>query len=235
MKAVILAAGTGSRLGEITRQLPKPMIEVAGKPILAHNIDLCRNSGISEICINLHHLPNIIKDYFGDGTEFGVKINYNYEPSLLGTAGALLPFKDILKNGPFFVIYGDNFVSINLMDLKYFNEKMNSDISILFHWRNDVGNSGVAEFSLNSRIRKFIEKPTQANSNGDWVNAGIYFIQTNSIMELINKKDDFAEDIFPKLLNMDYNIYGFKTKADLVAIDTPQLLSENSKNFENNI
>ena len=158
MKAVILAAGTGSRLGKITHQLPKPMIEVAGKPLLAHNIDMCRNAGISEICINLHHLPNVIKNYFGDGSEFGVNINYNYEPSLLGTAGALLPFQNILKNGPFFVIYGDNYISFDLMDLKYFNEKINADISILFHWRNDINNSGIAEFNPDSRIIKFVEK-----------------------------------------------------------------------------
>ena len=92
-----MAAGIGSRLGEISKQLPKPMIEVNGKPILAHNIDLCINADVHEICINLHHLPHVIKDYFGDGSEFGVNITYNYEPSLLGTAGALLPFQDILK------------------------------------------------------------------------------------------------------------------------------------------
>ena len=230
---MILAAGEGQRLGEITKMIPKPMIEINGKPVLEHNLEMCRKAGINDIYINLHHLPDKIRNYFDDGSNYGVNIKYNLEPDLLGTAGALLPFKKNLKNDPFFVIYGDNFVSFELMDLKYFSEKMNADISILFHWRNDVSNSGIAEFNPNDRIIKFVEKPTRANSNGDWVNAGIYFIQKSNIIELINIQDDFGDDVFPKLLNMDYNIYGLKTTADLVAIDTPELLVESSKRFEN--
>ncbi len=76
MKAVILAAGKGERLGEITNSLPKPMIEIDQKPILEHNIIMCRDNGINDIIINLHHLPHIIKDYFGNGSNWGVKIEY---------------------------------------------------------------------------------------------------------------------------------------------------------------
>ena len=235
MKAVILAAGIGSRLGEITRQLPKPMIEVNGKPILAHNIDLCRNAGIHEICINLHHLPNVIKDYFGDGSDFGVDITYNYEPSLLGTAGALLPFQDILKHDPFFVIYGDNYICFDLLDLKLFNEKMKSDISILFHWRSDISNSGIAKFDSKGRVTKFIEKSTKTNSSDCWVNAGVYHIQRSEIFNLINEKDDFGFNVFPTLLSKGYSLYGLKTEADLIAIDMPDMLLASTEKFENNL
>lgn len=89
MKAVILAAGKGERLSEITQKIPKPMIEFKGKPLLEHNIELCKKFGIEDIYINLHHLPEKIKDYFGDGKRFGVKIKYSYEEQLLGTAGAV--------------------------------------------------------------------------------------------------------------------------------------------------
>ena len=228
---MILAAGEGQRLGEITNKIPKPMIEINGKPVLEHNLEMCRKAGVNDIYINLHHLPDKIRNYFDDGSNYGVNIKYNFEPDLLGTAGALLPFKKNLKDDSFFVIYGDNYISFDLLHLKSFNEKMNADISILFHWRKDVSNSGIAIFNNKDRITKFVEKPVDPNDNGDWVNAGVYYIETCDIIDLIEIKDDFGVDIFPRLLNMDYDLYGLKTAADLIAIDTPELLVESSKIF----
>src|SRR3972149_10195068 len=89
MNAIILAAGKGERLKEITNSIPKPMITYKGKPILQYNIELCRKYGITNIYINLHHLPEVITDYFGSGEKFGVNIRYSYEKELLGTAGAV--------------------------------------------------------------------------------------------------------------------------------------------------
>ena len=224
MKAVILAAGEGKRLGGITKKIPKPMIEIDGKPILEHNLDMCRKAGVNDIYINLHHLPDEIRNYFGNGSNYGVNITYNYEADLLGSAGALLPFQNNLKDNPFFVIYGDNYLHFDLMDIKLFHEKMKADISVLFHWRRDVSNSGIAIFDSKDRINKFIEKPLETYYNGGWVNAGIYYIEANDIFDLINSRDDFCIHTFPKLLSMNYNIFGLKTSADLIAIDTPELL-----------
>ena len=78
MKAVILAAGKGKRLGTITQNIPKPMIKIAGKPVLEQNILMCKNNGVDEILINLHHLPLTIKNYFGNGNKWGVNINYRF-------------------------------------------------------------------------------------------------------------------------------------------------------------
>jgi len=86
MRAVLLAAGMGERLREIVQTIPKPMIMYDGKPILQHNIELCRQYGVKEIYINTHHLAENIMEYFGDGARFGVKIYYSYEPELLGTS-----------------------------------------------------------------------------------------------------------------------------------------------------
>ena len=231
---MILAAGEGQRLGEITKNIPKPMIEVNGKPVLEHNLEMCRKAGVNDIYINLHHLPDKIRNYFDDGSNYGVNIKYNFEPELLGTAGALLPFKKNLKDDSFFVIYGDNYISFDLMHLKLFNEKMNADISILFHWRKDVSNSGIAIFNNKDRITKFVEKPLDPNDNGDWVNAGVYYIETFSIIDLIEIRDDFGVDVFPRLLSMDYDLFGLKTSSELIAIDTPELLVKGQKGLEIN-
>ncbi len=94
MKAFILAAGKGKRLGSLTESVPKPMLELSGKPILEHNILMCKKTGVKDIFINLHYLPDIITDYFGDGFKLGVNIQYHYQPELLGTAGGMLFFLD---------------------------------------------------------------------------------------------------------------------------------------------
>ena len=89
MKAIILAAGKGERINNITQTIPKPMIVVNGKPILQHNIELCKKFGITDIFINVHHLSDIITDFFGNGEKFGVNISYSIEETLHGTSGAV--------------------------------------------------------------------------------------------------------------------------------------------------
>jgi NDP-sugar pyrophosphorylase family protein len=115
MKAVVLAAGKGERLKGVVDTAPKPMVKVDGKPILEHNIAWLKSFGITDICINIHYLPDVVTNYFGDGSKWGVKIIYSYEPKLLGTAGAVRKIvSEIWKDsvsGAFVVAYGDNLLS----------------------------------------------------------------------------------------------------------------------------
>ena len=105
-QVVILSAGLGIRLKPITNTIPKPMLPLLNKPMLQWNIEQFKKYGINEFFINLHYLPEVIKNYFGDGSKLGVKITYSFEPEILGTAGALKRFKDKLDK-VFFLIYGD--------------------------------------------------------------------------------------------------------------------------------
>lgn len=234
MKAFILAAGKGNRLGSLTKTVPKPMLELAGKPILEHNILMCKNAGVQDIFINLHYLPNKITDYFGDGAKLGVKIKYNYEPDLLGTAGGILFFLDKLEESPFYVIYGDNYTEFDLNELKDYHELVNSDFTIALHWVDDVRNSGVVDLFDDGRISKFVEKPHMDFLNSGWVNSGIYIINPKIIIDLIKKDSDFSYDIIPKLINRNHKIYGYKLKNDIWAIDTPELFSNSNKELNIN-
>ena len=94
------------------------MIEINGKPILEHNLDMCRKAGVNDIYINLHHLPDEIRNYFGNGSNYGVNIKYNFEPDLLGTAGALLPFKNNLKDFRICQTKMNSIITIKMENLK---------------------------------------------------------------------------------------------------------------------
>ncbi len=228
MKAVILAAGKGERLGTITQEIPKPMIEIAGKPILEHNILMCKNNSIEEIFINLHHLPLIIKHYFGNGAQWGVRISYKYEPKLLGTAGAVNNFCKELLDMPFFVIYGDNYFDFDLHVLRQFHEEKQSDFTIALSKLDDISNSGIVELKNNGKIHRFIEKPINARNNNSWINAGIYFVEPIILNEIKNGYADFGKDVIPLLIKNGYNIYGYKMKKNVLPIDTPELLKKQS-------
>lgn len=265
MKAIILAAGKGERLKEITSRIPKPMIEVNGKPILQHNIELCKKYGIKDIYINLHHLPEKITDYFGNGKKFGVQIKYSYEKELLGTSGAVRKIADEYwgltdiippslqhSNSPilpvsmspnpkvpqspssqapqsFFVIYGDNYSEYNLNLLLEKYEKQKPIGIIAFHYREDVSQSGVAEFDKDNRIIKFIEKPKTGETANHWVNAGIYLLSTEILQHIPEGYSDFGKDIFPKLLIENIPLHGICSKVELMAVDTPELFYKNIK------
>jgi len=237
LKAIILAAGKGSRLGSITSNFPKPMICYKGKPILEHNIELCKTYGIKDIYINLHHHPEHVTSYFGNGENWGVNITYNFEEILLGTAGAV---KNIFKkhnlladykkkNEPFFVIYGDNFSNCDLSALFNLTTIQNCIASIAFHFRKDVSASGVAEFNNFNQIIKFIEKPKVGTTNSNWVNAGIYNLNTKILEYIPEGISDFSYDIFPNLLNLNIPLFGLLENTDVIAFDTLELLQKNSK------
>lgn len=226
MKAVILAAGKGKRLGTISQKIPKPMIEIRGRPVLEHNILMCKRNGIKEIFINLHHLPHVIKNYFNDGTKWGVNINYSIEPRILGTAGAVKQFQKHLNKSSFFVIYGDNYYYFDLDLLAEFHKKKFSDFSIALFWLDNVSQSGVVELTVDNRIKRFIEKPTKDESNSYWVNGGIYLIEPIILNEIRNGYADFGHNIIPSLITNGFNVFGYKMEKKVLAIDTPELLNK---------
>ncbi len=232
MKAVILAAGKGERLKGVTSHLPKPMIEYKGKPILQHNLELCKKFGVNEVFINTHHLHEVIQNYFSDGEKFGVKITYSIEESLLGTSGAVKNFKSQIGNDPFFVIYGDNYSDYDLDSLRTMNEKQNCLAVIGFHYREDTSQSGVAEFARDGRITRFIEKPKQGESDSHWVNAGVYYLQPDIFQYIPDGFSDFAKDIFPCLLDAGIPVYGVCNDSHVKAFDTTEMYTRSMKDTQ---
>lgn len=234
MKAILLAAGKGERLGEVTKHTPKPMIKIKNKPILEHDIEWLKSYKVKEIYINLHHLPDLIKNYFKDGRRWGLKIFYSYEPEILGTAGAIkrVVNKFKLQEDRFLVIYGDNFFPIdyNLEDFIKFHIKKRALVTVgLFRKKSEISKSGIVILDRNNKVIKFSEKPLLNKQNlkirkEGLINAGLYLIE-QKIVKYIPKEEfsDFGKDIFPKLLRKKIPVYGYVFKKSVIAIDTIKL------------
>ena len=226
MRAVLLAAGKGERLGSITHKTPKPMIPFKGKPLLEWNINLCKRYEITDIFINLHHLPNIIKNYFGNGKRLGVTITYIYEPELLGTAGGVKQFSKALQGSAFFVIYSDNWSDYNLKAISDFHQESGAEMTIALFHLEDIRHSGIAVLDHENKVLEFIEKPRTDSPPSHLVNAGIYLIEPQLLSQIPNGTCDFGKDVIPNWIKAGVNVRGIKMEKKVTAIDTPDLLNK---------
>lgn len=219
-KAIILSAGLGTRMGDKTKNIPKVMLELNGKPLLLHNIERLKSYGVKEFCLNLHYLPEQIKDFFGNGSKFGIKIHYNFEPELLGTSGALNAFRNILTED-FFVIYGDVIGNIDLKKWANFHQNKKSDATLIVHPSSHPEDSDIIQLDDFGKIRNLIKKPGNRNF-GILGNAAWYIVSPKIFDFLPEGKSDFIRYVFPRMLNMGLNLYGYNTDEFLSDVGTPE-------------
>lgn len=212
MKAVIMAGGEGSRLRPLTCNRPKPMVPIVNKPVMEHIIELLKKHGICDIAVTLAYMPQIIKDYFGDGSEFGVNLKYYTEDIPLGTAGSVKNAEDFLDE-TFVVISGDALTDINLNNALEFHKKSNALVTIVLKKVENPIEYGVVVTHTDGRINRFLEKPSWGEVFSDTVNTGIYFMEPKVLSYI--KKDqlfDFSKDLFPILMEDYKPLYGFVTE-----------------------
>jgi NDP-sugar pyrophosphorylase family protein len=226
MKAVLLAAGKGTRLRPLTDAIPKVMIPVKGKPILEYHLEQLAAAGIKAVLINLHHLPEKIKGYFQDGQRWGVNIRYSYEPEILGTAGAVRKLRGELEAEPFLVIYGDNYLQLNYANLIEYSERRGGIGTVVVFEKKDVSGSGIVEIGPGQRVLRFVEKPKSGDIFSHWVNAGVYYFRPKVLQFIKPKHSDFGYDLLPDLLKRGENIFAYKLKGEVRAVDSPRLLDQ---------
>jgi len=222
-RAMILAAGRGARLRPLTDSISKCMIPIAGKPLLEHNLCLLRGYGVTDVVINLNHLPQTVMNHFGNGSRLGIRISYSLEPELLGTAGAVKKVERFF-DGPFFVWYGDNLSTCRLDRLWQAHLSKQGVATIALHYREDPTRSGIVGLDENDRIIRFLEKPRPDQVFSHWVSAGIMVLE-RSVFDAIPSgyASDFGSDVLPALLENGAALYGHRMLEDegLWWIDTP--------------
>lgn len=213
MKALILAAGLGTRLKPLTDQIPKAMVEVGGKPLLYYNIKNLKKHGIKKIWINLHYLPHVIQNYFGDGKKIGVKIHYSYEKELLGTSGALRNHSSGIekefKNTSFLVFYGDHLTNINFKKMIEQHKTKRALMTVALYQHDKPWTKGVVELDTRGKVLHFIEKPHKDKITSNLVNSGFYICEKEIFKFIPEGFSDFGFDIFPRLLRAKKKIMSY--------------------------
>jgi mannose-1-phosphate guanylyltransferase/mannose-1-phosphate guanylyltransferase/phosphomannomutase len=195
MRAMVLAAGLGTRLRPITYELAKPMVPVLDRPVMAHIIDLLDRQGIDEVVANLHYFPDAISGYFGD------RINYRYEESLLGTAGGVRNCADLLGGDTFVVISGDALTDIDLGALIARHRDAGALATLAVKRVSDSREYGVVVTDEAGHVTGFQEKPDPQDALSDLGNCGIYCFEPE-IFDYFPDQPvvDWAGDVFPTLL-----------------------------------
>ncbi len=209
MQAVIMAGGFGTRLRPLTIYKPKPMVPLMNKPIIGHIASLLQKHSITDVVVMLYHQPDLIKNYLGDGSKFGLKCTYLLPEDDLGTAGSV-KFAESYIDDTFLVISGDLLTDVDLTDFYSFHIKKKSDATILLTREPDPLQFGIVMTNKRHRITNFYEKPSWGEVFSDWINSGIYLFE-RKMLDLLpsNKEYDFGKDLFPHLLNTRHRFFSY--------------------------
>lgn len=223
MKAMILAGGLSTRLYPLTKQVPKPLVPVAGVPNAVHLIRYLRAYGYDEIAINLHYLSDAIVGALGDGSRFGVRLKYSYEPELLGSAGGLKKLQSFFAGEPFVVVGCDDLTDLPLDRLTAFHRDRNAVATIGLVECEEVDQYGVVVLDERGKIVGFQEKPPKGTERSKLVNTGIYAFSPEIFARIPpDEFYDFGKQVFPALQSAGEAFYGFDARGAYWAdIGTP--------------
>lgn len=220
---MILAAGVGSRLRPLTDTIPKPMLPIAGEPLLAHTIRWLKRYGIDQIAMNLHHLPEVVQNGLGDGSQWGVQLFYMFEPELRGTAGAVKAFEQFWDEA-FVVVYGDLLVDIDLAALLDYHRSRRALVTIGLKPTDDPQSQGMVALDSAGKLVRFAEKPAHWPPDQRTANAGIYIVESEALDHIpADRPSDWGADIFPLLISQGAPIYGQLVDGQLIDIGTPAI------------
>lgn len=214
MRAMILAGGLSTRLYPLTKQVPKPLVPVVGEPNAVHLIRYLKSYGFDEIAINVHYLSDMIVQTLGDGSKFGVHLEYLHEKELLGSAGAVEQMKAYLSGGPFVVVGCDDLTDLPLDRLLEFHQKKKAIATIGLVEREEVDQYGVVVTDADGKITGFQEKPAKGTERSKLVNTGIYAFAP-AIFEHIPPGVfyDFGKNVFPSLQEAGEAFYGYDARS----------------------
>lgn len=235
MQAIIVAGGRGERLRPLTDTLPKPMLPVAGKPILEHTVQLLRSNGVINLILALGYLPEPIVKHFGDGEKFGVSIKYTFEnpKKPLQTAGAIRQSIRYIEDD-LIVTYADILRKLDIADMITLHRKTNAFATLNVYKEYDQVPISLVNFTNDGQILEFIERPDTRNANGSfvWTN-GSFYIFRPEIFDFVGKEGpkDFAKDVFPELLRHKKLLVAYPSSGYFLDIGTKEKLALAQKTF----
>ena len=210
MKAVVMAGGFGTRIQPLTHSRPKPMLPIMNKAMMEYTMMSLKELGIKEFIVLLYFKPEVIQNYFKDGSDFGIDITYVIPDDDYGTAGAVKCAQEYIGNENFVIVSGDLVTDFKFKELFDFHNKRKSKLTIGLTSVENPLEFGVVICNEDNEIEKFLEKPSWSEVFSDTINTGIYVIEPE-ILDLIPEKEnfDFAKDLFPTLMEDNITLMGY--------------------------
>lgn len=225
MKIVIMAGGKGTRIASINSEVPKPMIEILGKPILEHQVDVLKKQGLKDYIFVIGHLGHVIKDYFDDGSKFGVSIEYIVEEEPLGTAGALYFLKDKIEED-FVLLNGDIIFDVDINRFYKYHKDHDGLATILVHPNNHPFDSSLIEVNNDGMVIDWINKEAERVWYHNLVNAGIHILSVKVLDRFIEaKKTDLDRDILKPMI-MEKQLFAYSSPEYIKDMGTPKRYDE---------
>ncbi len=223
MKALILAAGAGTRLRPLTDKIPKPMLRIARKPVLAHILAWLKQHEICDVAVNLHHQPESLVNYFGDGRRHEMCIHYSRETEILGTAGAIRKLSGFF-DAAFVVVYGDVLTDLDLTKLirlhKRFQKEQNAQATLALYRVTNPTECGIVDLANGGRVLRIVEKPRPEEVFTDLASAGVLVMEPEAIQAIpADRPSDIGRDLLPTLLDAGRPIFGAPIESSEYLID----------------
>lgn len=235
MRAMILAAGEGARLRPLTETVPKPLLPIAGRPILVWNLLLLKRHGITEVIINLHYKGEQIVEALGDGSRYGMRIAYSHEPIMLGTGGGIKQAAPYLKDGPFLVLNGDTLSECDLTELLDAHREGEALATLAVREDVDATRWGAVTMDARSRILQIKGEPSISNgsqrSQGTFMFAGIHVLETE-ILDAIPPGPGSIIDVYVNLIRTGHALRGYRMSGYWSDIGTPARYAQAQRDAE---
>ncbi len=226
-RAMVLAAGFGTRLAPITHTTPKPLVPVAGRPLLEHLLEFLRAGGIEEVVINLHHLGEQIEAHVGDGARFGLRVRYSAEDPILDTGGGIKRAEPLLAGEPFVVANGDSLLEIRLRDLIDWHRAHGGVATLALRPDADAARYGVVELDDTDRVRRIVGLPPTAKpGTRALMFPGLHVLEPE-VFRWMDAGGVFSitRVTYPRMIEAGLPVFGWETHARWITIDTPQTLA----------
>lgn len=243
MKVVVLTGGFATRLRPLTLTRPKPLLPILDKSLLDWILTGLASSGLKDVILSVRYLSNMIKGKYGDGSAYGLSINYAEEVKPLGDAGPIKLINDKFGlNETFLVVYGDVFTNIDYRKVIEFHKKKGGLATLVVTPVDDPSRYGVAVLDKNGKVVDFVEKPPKEQAKSNLVNAGVYVFESEAIKYFPDKPSKLSRDVIPKMVE-DGVIYGYEHKgiwkdigvpADYLKANYDALLHYHPKGFISN-
>lgn len=239
MRTMILAAGLGTRLRPLTETIPKPLLPIAGRPLIVWNLLLLRRYGVTEVIVNLHHLGHLIERELGDGSRLGLRVSYSHEPVLLGTGGGLKQAEPFFEGRPFLVLNGDTLLELDLGAVMRFHEQHGGAATLVLRDDPDVDRWGVVELDERQRIvsingRGRLEGRHRAQLRRRMF-AGVHVIHPRVLRDVPPGRESSIIEAYLREIERGEAVFGYEMSGYWSDVGTPERYAQARRDAESGL